>query len=151
VTPYDVVAQTAPSRRGTKPELVALCRRFETEALVTRPERVFATLQDARYVTAATLSAYRRLADGGAQVRLFARGLQAWLGPGVAGVDLLEDDPLVDEWCVVLGSERTPTAFAATDLRVLGAPETERAFVWAVSHDPDVVQECTRLLSTSPA
>ncbi|MBW3631371.1 MAG: diguanylate phosphodiesterase, partial [Gemmatimonadetes bacterium] len=85
------------------------------------------------------------LAADGSGARLYARGLQAWLAPGVQGVALDDDDPLVDEWVVVLpGTE--PVVLAATDLGLTGCADDDRTFTYGVSHDPHVVAGCGRLL-----
>ena len=104
-----------------------------------------ATLQDERYFTDRTREVYTALAAAGAPARLHARGLLTWLAPGVVGVSLEEDDPLVDEWTVVLpGAD--PVVFAATDLRTPGCEDEDRCFSYGVSRDREVVEECGRLL-----
>ena len=115
------------------------------------PQLVVAALQDQRFLTARTREVYRRLASAGAAVTLMARGLQGWLEPGVRGVDLDEDDPLVDEWVVVLPSPTQPFVMAATDLRQPYADDLERDFLYATSSDADVVAACAGLLSRAAA
>ena len=145
MTPYELVRRTTPVRDATKAELLSLTRGLERAALLAPPPSVAATLQDARYLTDRTRQVYAALAAAGAPGRLHARGLQAWLAPGVTGVSLDDDDPLVDEWVVVLpGAE--PVVFAATDLRVPGCADEDRCFSYAVSRDADLVRECGRLL-----
>jgi hypothetical protein len=145
VTPYELVRRTTPVQDATKAELLRLTRRLERAALQSPPPAVAATLQDERYFTDRTREVYTALAAAGAPARLHARGLLAWLAPGVVGVSLDEDDPLVDEWTVVLpGAE--PVVFAATDLRVPGCEDEDRSFSYGVSRDPDVVDGCGRLL-----
>jgi hypothetical protein len=144
-TPYEVVRRTAHVQDATKAELLGLTRRLERAALQAPPPAVAATLQDARYLTDRTREVYTALAAAGAPARLHARELQAWLAPGVTGVALDDDDPLVDEWVVVLPGEH-PVVFAATDLRIPGCEDEDRCFSYGVSRDPAVVQECGRLL-----
>ena len=133
------------SQQTSKRELLALTRHLELVALRSRPPAVAAALQDARFVTDRTRQVYAELAAGGSGARLHARGLQAWLAPGVEGVLLDDDDPLVDEWVVVLpGTE--PVVLAATDLGLTGCADDERTFTYGVSHDPHVVAGCGRLL-----
>ena len=148
-TPYTVVTAVERPRPVTKRELVRLSRQLEVAAMARPPQTISAALQDSRFLTARTRSVYRRLADAGAEVTLLARGLQAWLEPGVRGVDLDEDDPLVDEWVVVLHSAQQPAVLAATDLR---QPydldlDLERDFAYATSSDPEVVAACADLLA----
>ena len=145
MTPYAVVSAATPVQQTTKRELLALTRRLEQTALRTRPPAVAATLQDARFLTERTREVYAELAADGSGARLHARGLQAWLAPGVSGVALDDDDPLVDEWVVVLpGTD--PVVLAATDLHLDDCSDEERAFTYGVSHDPHVVASCGRLL-----
>jgi hypothetical protein len=144
-TPYSLVRATVAVQEASKRELVALSRKLERAAVERRPPAVAATLQDARYLTDRTRAVYARLAAVGAPARLYARGLHSWLAPGVTGICLDDDDPLVDEWVVVLpGSD--PVVFAATDLGSTACEDHERCFRYGVSSDPDVVAECGRLL-----
>ena len=133
-------------QEATKAELLSVTRRLERAALTAPPPHVAATLQDARHLTERTRAVYAALAAAGAPARLHARGLQAWLAPGVTGVALDDDDdPLVDEWVVVLPG-RDPVVFAATDLKVGDCDDDDRCFSYGVSHDSDVVAECGHLL-----
>ncbi|HWG94507.1 MAG TPA: DICT sensory domain-containing protein [Mycobacteriales bacterium] len=150
-TPYGLVAEVEPVVEATKGELVAVSRRIEREALLAPPPAVAATLQDARYLTPRTREVYARLAAAGAPARLFARELQSWIAPGVTGVALDDDDPLVDEWVVVVPGDR-PVVFAATDLRVPDCDDDlARCFSYAVSRDPALVRACAQALGLDPA
>jgi DICT domain-containing protein len=144
-TPYALVSAAAEVRRGSKRELVALTRRLERQALQGAPPAVAASLQDVRFLTERTRGVYAELAAAGAVARLHARGLQSWLAPGVEGVALDDEDPLVDEWVVVLPG-REPVVLAATDLHDDGCADDARSFTYGISHDPHVVAGCGRLL-----
>jgi hypothetical protein len=63
----------------------------------------------------------------------------------VTGISLDDDDPLVDEWVVVLPGPE-PVVLAATDLGDTGCADEARSFTYGVSHDPHVVASCGRLL-----
>jgi hypothetical protein len=145
VTPYELLRRTTPVQDATKAELLRTTRRLERAALQSPPPAVAATLQDSRYFTDRTREVYASLAAAGAPARLHARGLRAWLAPGVVGVSLDEDDPLVDEWVVVLPGV-DPVVFAATDLRVPDCEDDDRCFSYGVSRDPALVQSCGHLL-----
>ncbi len=145
-TPYAVVTSVERPRPVTKGELVRISRRMEAAAMAHPPQAMAAALQDQRFLTERTREVYRRLASAGAAVTLLARGLQGWLEPGVRGVDLDEDDPLVDEWVVVLPSVEHPRVLAATDLRQPSAADLDRDFACALSSDPEVVAACASLL-----
>lgn len=145
MTPFALVREHVQAQDATKRELIGMTRKLERAAVLSRPPAVAASLQDARYLTDRTRAVYAELAEAGAHARLHARGLQAWLAPGVEGVDLSEDDPLAHEWVVVLPGN-DPVVFAAVDLRTSGVADDERAFSYAVSRDPHVVASCGRLL-----
>ena len=145
MTPYELLRRPTPVQDATTAELLGMTRRLERGALRRPPPAVAATLQDQRYFTDRTREVYTALAAAGAPARLHARGLQTWLAPGVVGVSLDDEDPLVDEWVVVLpGAE--PVVFAATDLRIPGCDDAERCFSYGVSRDVGLVEECGRLL-----
>ena len=148
-TPYSVVSSVEPPRPASKRELVRISRELEAAAMARPPQAIAASLQDQRFLTARTRAVYRRLAAAGAAVTLLARGLPGWLEPGVRGVDLDEDDPLVDEWVVVLPSESDPVVLAATDLRSPTDLDLDRDFAYALSTDREVVDACAALLSRS--
>ena len=149
-TPYAVVTSVEPPRPVTKRQLVRLSRQLELAAMAGPPGTIAATLQDARFLTDRTRDVYCRLAAAGAAVTLLARGLQSWLAPGVRGVDLAEDDPLVDEWVVVLHGA-LPSVLVATDLHRAGAVDLERDFAYATSRDPGLVAACADLLAGTRA
>lgn len=149
LTPFAVVAQSTTVQAAFKGELLATCRDVEREALVTPPPAIAATLQDERYLTPHTRAVYTALASQGVPARLYARGLQTWLAPGVTGVPLDDEDPLVDEWTVVVPSA-SPVVFAATDVKEPCDDDLDRCFRFAVSRDPEVVRACAELLGLSP-
>jgi hypothetical protein len=132
-----------------KRALVGLSRSLEREAFTTPPKQMAAALQDGRFFTERTRAAYVGLAARGCRVTLYGRGLHAALAPGVTGVSLDDDDdPLLDEWAIVVPSTE-PVVLAAVDLRS-DVQDLERRFLYAVSRDPEVVIECARLLGGAP-
>ena len=147
-TPYGLVTAVQPPEPASKRELVLLSRELERAALADTPYAVAAALQDARHLSERTRAVYARLAEQGAQARLYGRGMQSWLAPGVTGVALDDDDPLVDEWVVVVPGS---VVFAATDLGTIGGSEDDRAFLYAVSRDPQVVAACAQALGLPAA
>jgi hypothetical protein len=149
-TPYAVVSSAHPTTSTDKRALVLLSRMLEHEAMATPPSHLAAALQDGRFLTARTRASYAGLAARGCRVTLYARGLHAALAPGVTGVSLDDDDdPLLDEWAIVVPSAE-PVVLAAVDLRSDGA-DLDRRFLHAVSRDPEVVAECARLLGATPS
>ncbi len=147
-TPFELVAAASAVRLAPKEELVLRVRALEHDALLAPlPTSAYVCLQDGRFLTARTRAFYARLASAGVPVRLYAQGLQAWLGPGLEGVDLDEGNPLADQWTLLLtGAE--PLCFAAQDLAWPARGDRYRDFQWSQSSDPDVVLAVARLLDS---
>lgn len=138
-TPFALVGAAAPVERAPKPELLRRVRRLEqASADGAAPAAAFACLQDARFLDGQTLSFYASAAARGADVALFARGLHSWVADGVRGVDLDDDDPLGDQWTVVLTGP-APVCFAAQDLDDVVEHDDDRTFAWAQTDDEAVV------------
>lgn len=149
-TPYEIVTAVETVRTADKRSLIAVTRGLEHEALLDPPPVLAATFQDARFVTPQTREVYARLARQGTAVRLYARALQAWLAPGVHGVALDDDDPVVDQWSLVLPCEGHPAVFVATD-GVPGGGDGALSYTWALSRDPELVHLCARALGLQDA
>ena len=144
-TPYDIVTSVEPVRSARKRGLIAVTRGLEREALLDPPVAVAATFQDLRYLTPETRANYEALGARGVEVRLYARSLQSWLGSGVQGIALDDDDPLVDQWTLVVPSVEHPVVFVATD-GVPGGADGDLPYTWATSRDPEVVDACAQAL-----
>lgn len=146
-SPFDIVSSQVPPRTATKAELLAHVRGLERGAL-DGPDVAFAVacLQDVRFLTPATTRVYEELARRGAQVLVLGRGVHASIAPGVRGVDLADDDPLGDEWTVLLAG-RSFTCLAAQDLLEPAPEDPERTFAWARSDDPRVVADAYEVLA----
>jgi len=137
--PFDIVAAVAPTSRAPKREVLLLVRDLEARALSVATTSAVACLQDERFLTAWTREVYRTLAARGATVLMYARGLQAYVDQGVAGVGLDDDDPLGDQWTVLFEGE-DPVCLAARDLQTTDEDD-ERSFEYAVTTDPEVVRQ----------
>lgn len=136
--------------RAGKEALVRQVRDLEVAALGQEddPELAYACLQDARFLTESTQRVYAELQRRGARVLLLGRGLRAWLPHGLPGVDLADDDPLGDEWLIVVRGSR-PVCLVARDLPSdVGGDDAHRTFEYAVTHDPELVDEVAALLAT---
>ncbi len=131
-TPFALADAVSTAEPATKPDLVRISREIERELLADPPPAVAACLQDSRFLSGRTREVYARLAQAGAAVRLHGRGMQTWIDPGVSGVPLDDDSPLVDEWVIVVPGR---VLFAAADLRAEDCPDDERTFTFCLTRD----------------
>ena len=149
-TPYDAVVAVAEPRRLLKSEVLAVCRRLEGEALGDPPAQVVATIQDVRFASANARDIWTRLAAAGTAVTVYGRDLPAYVAPGVPGVALDDDDPLVDLWCLLVRwPDGRAAAMTASDVAGIAGIDGEAAvaderrdFDLVATEDPTVVGRC---------
>lgn len=138
-TPFDMVSESRPVRRGNKRILFAISRALENQAR-SLPEKpvVLSTFQDERYFSDATRSFYAKLARDCAFVAAFGVGMGPVPASGVRGARLFARDPLRGEWAVVVVGAHFSAAFAARDLGD-DASDPERRFDFALTHERELV------------
>ncbi len=135
LTPFELVVEQRPTRRGTKRLLLALSRQIEAQAPSLGSSAVIlASFQEAAFFTPDTAARYREMASGAALVGALGVGLSERPAPGVRGVALAPDDPLRGEWNVVAIGPHFAAAFVARDLGDSG-PDMERQFDFALTYD----------------
>lgn len=144
-TPYDVLVPRLSPTALSKRLLVARARRLERIALQQPAIRVIATLQDVRHLTDLTRSTYASIAAAGADVTLLARDLPAYVAPGVRGVALTDDDPLVDVWSVLVAGAAGCLALAAQD-RHDDADDLAREYDTVETDDAGLVVSCLSVI-----
>ena len=69
------------------------------------------------------------------------------MAPGVRGVPLAEDDPLVQQWSIVIVGAHFASAFIARDLGDSG-PDRDRRFEYFITHNRDTATAAGRSLLT---
>jgi len=158
-TPYSVVvasANTANTVKGaqrvaTKPVLHAISTQLERRALAQGHSVVaLGAFQHARHFTGATAQRYRDLAVHSSYVAAFATDLPPDPMPGVHGMTLPEDDPLVGQWCVIVVAPLFTGALIASDLGDT-SPDPQRRFHLHVVYDrPTVIAAANTLLHRIP-
>ncbi len=146
LTPIEAVFPGHRPRVAAKSELLGFSRHLERWAdAVPDGAVVFACLQDARYLTAATARQYARLAVGSPLVVMFGVGLTSEPVPGVRGTTLAEDDPLRGHWHVVVLGPHFAGALVARDLGDTG-PDLDRRFEYVITFDREAVIRAARSL-----
>ena len=145
-SPFELVAQRRPLRRGVKPLLLATSRELERQATTLGSEAVvLSAFQEARHLTSRTLGVYSELARRIAFVGALGSGVGGEPSPAVRGAELSDDDPVRAEWDVIVIGAHFSAAFAARDLGDLG-PDSERRFDFALTYERDTVVAAARSL-----
>jgi EAL domain-containing protein (putative c-di-GMP-specific phosphodiesterase class I) len=143
-TPFDLVRSSPRLRVGAKGLLQGISRHLENQGfgLGVAPVVLSAFQDTSRFVTA-TARRYAALAGRCPLVAVFAGGLGLEPAPGVRGGDIARDDPLLQEWTVVVVGSHYAGALIACDLGDTG-PDLDRRFAFVVTHDRDVVLQAAR-------
>lgn len=146
LTPFQLVAGTAEVRTGRKDLLLALSMDLERQAAVVGGACILSSFQRAYQLGLPTRIRYERLAASASFVVALGRGLSPSPLPGVFGGDLADDDPIVDEWDVVVLSPHFSAALLARDLGDTDAPEADRRFDFVLTNDRSTVVRSARLM-----
>ena len=145
-TPFAVVSAARPARHARASLLSALVRQLEDEALAAAEDLVvLATVPSAERFPAEVAARYASLATRAPLVAAFGRDLPAMPAPGVRGGSVADDDPLGDEWSLLILGPFTASAIVASDLGDLG-PLDQRRFRFCVTTDRDLVVTAAGML-----
>jgi EAL domain-containing protein (putative c-di-GMP-specific phosphodiesterase class I) len=145
-TPFQIVSARRPTSTSTKRMLLDVSRYLEVKATDrTEPPVLLASLQRARHLTAATARHYAEVADTAALVAVLAADLEENSISGVRAARLVPDDPLTDEWNVIVVGPHFSGALTARDLGDTG-PDAARRFEYALTFDRGLVLAAARSL-----
>jgi EAL domain-containing protein (putative c-di-GMP-specific phosphodiesterase class I) len=138
-TPFELVT-SGNVQRGSKPELVALARDLEKRAagLTEPPPVVLAAMQAGRNFSAETEKTYADLAKTCAFVGVAGTDMPRHPAPDIRGVSLRPQDPLADQWVVVVLSPEFHGALVAKDIGDK-VSDGERRFDYVMTTDRDLV------------
>jgi EAL domain-containing protein (putative c-di-GMP-specific phosphodiesterase class I) len=138
-TPFEVVAAARPPRRVPRELVAEMSIQLEHQGLdAAEPNVLLACFQEAANLTPATRSRFEFLATRAAFTGALGRGMPVSPAPGVRGADLAADDPLGQEWDLVVIGPRFAAALAARDAGDSGADARPR-FDVVVTHDRELV------------
>jgi PAS domain S-box-containing protein len=133
-------------REAPKALLVEVSKQLERQAMRLGDTCVLVTaFQAARHVTPATRLRYRDVVERVGFVAALAEEMSGEPMPGARNADLLPEDPVREEWDVVVLSPHFAGALLARDLGDQG-PESERRFRFALTYDRDTVVRAARAL-----
>jgi EAL domain-containing protein (putative c-di-GMP-specific phosphodiesterase class I) len=138
-SPFAIGARHRDPLPGTAGLLREVSRLLEEHAAVTDgPSVVLAAFQERRHVTDAVAHRYAELAERTTLVVALGADIGPEPVPGVRGADLAADDPLRDEWSVVVLGPHFAGALVARDLHTRG-PDGDRLFDYVLTYDRSVV------------
>jgi EAL domain-containing protein (putative c-di-GMP-specific phosphodiesterase class I) len=144
-TPFDVVSASAPVKRGDRALLVQVSNLLEERAAQGGDSAVLlATFQAEDNITKATRLRYEALIESGCLLTVYSTGAAAGL-PHPARCDVVEDDdPLAEEWDVVLLTADYAAALTARELD--SSRHREGLYEFVLTTDRALVTECARAL-----
>jgi EAL domain-containing protein (putative c-di-GMP-specific phosphodiesterase class I) len=145
-TPFEVVAQSRPTRRGDKRLMLALSRQIEAQASSLGPSAVvLSAFQESQYFTAVTGARYSSMSNDAALVGALGVGLLEQPAPGVRGVALDLADPLRGEWDVTVIGPHFAMAFVARDLGD-DCADMQRRFDFTITYDRELAVDAARAM-----
>jgi hypothetical protein len=139
VSPWDLVRDQPAVRRARKPLLLAMSQHLERQVFAGDDATLLlGALQMSRYFYPTTARRYESLAATAFLVAVFGDGVSPVPVRGVRGQALLQGDPLLEEWTVVVITPHFAGALIAKDVHDLGE-QAERRFDYVVTFDRDIV------------
>jgi EAL domain-containing protein (putative c-di-GMP-specific phosphodiesterase class I) len=145
-SPFEIVTENRPTRRGSKRLLLALSRQIEAQAAgLGSLAVVLSNFQEASYFTPVTAARYSQMADASALVGALGVGLPESPVAGVRGAALDSADPLRGEWDVTVIGPHFAIAFVARELGDVG-PDMERRFDFAITYARDLAIGAARAM-----
>jgi hypothetical protein len=146
-TPFEVVGEARRPRAGTRHLLQSLSKRLEYRAAdPAEPAVLVACFDDKQRLTPRLARHYKSIAAASVMVAVFGVDIPLEPAEGVRGQKLAVDDPLANEWVVVVVGAHFSAALVARRSRtqsgtnVPGQQDDEQAaYDFAVTYDRDLV------------
>ncbi|MET0701908.1 MAG: EAL domain-containing protein [Mycobacterium sp.] len=149
VSPFALIKDHHRVRTARKATVMALSQHIEMQASrAVDPPIVLTGLQRAEFLTKGTFKRYVNLAERSPLVAIFGLQMPPGLDGGIRGIPLAADDPLCDEWTVVVLGPQTAAAIIARESpdgpQVVD--DSERRFDFVITYDRALVTEAARTL-----
>lgn len=146
-TPFSLVSHQGDIRVARTRELLAMSRHLERVAGQWHADAalIAASFQHDGNFTPRTARCFAELAHRSPLVVVFGAGFASAPAPGVRGVPLGLDDPLRDEWNVIVLGPHYAGALLSRDLGDQGA-DLDRRFAFLVTHRRELVIHAARTL-----
>jgi DICT domain-containing protein len=145
-TPFDVVTKVHPPRPASPALLRALSDHIEFKAMdPAEPAVLLACFQHASHFGAVAAQRYTQLAATATMVAVLAEDMPAQPLPRVRGTALNGNDPLADEWVVIVIGPHFAAALVALEHKERD-PAGTRRFGYVITHDRALVIEAAQPL-----
>jgi hypothetical protein len=147
-TPFEVVTGKRPTRPASRQLLASFSRHLEYRAAdPAEPSVLVASFEHARRFGPALARRYTSLASASVMVATFGVDMPAEPAEGVRGTPLSADDPLAQEWVVVVLGPHFGAALVARQPRAVSGQPTpqpvdrgeDTPYDYAVTYDRDLV------------
>ena len=146
-TPYEVVTKERPPRIATNRLLMSLSRHLEYRAAdPSEPGVLVACFQQAARFDRLTRMRYAKVAASAVMVAALGRDMPAEPAPRVRGTPLDPDDPLANEWVVIVVGAHFAAALVARHPPTDFAESDESVYEFAITYDRDLVIAAARSL-----
>ncbi|MDM7488215.1 EAL domain-containing protein [Rhodococcus sp. GXMU-t2271] len=143
-TPFAIATEGRRPVHSLKRLLVAMSTSLEQQAGAAGPETiVLGTFQYARNFGERTRARWQYMAERIAYAGVYGVGLGPCAEAGIHHASLDPDDPLVEEWNVVVLGPYFACVLSAVDLH-RGTDDLDREFDYVVSYDRGTVVRCAR-------
>ena len=144
-TPLEVVSAANPLTVGDKRMVWSMTRLLEDQVFATPDSVLLVNVGRARLVTPEVEERYAELAAASTLAAVLGVDLPTHVAAGLRGTDLTPDEPLADEWDVVVVGPHFAGALVARDLGDSGA-DLLRRYAFALTYDREVVLQAARAL-----
>lgn len=140
-TPFEVITRARKATPADRRTLLAIGRQIEDQVFASDcPPVLLTCFRDAALVSSDMLPRYEMLTKHTAFTGVFGTGALREPVPNVRGVSLDADDPLADEWCVIVVGPHFAAALVARETG------SSRVLEHAVSYDRELVVTAARNL-----
>ena len=145
-SPFGCLPVGARLRESTKPLLIEVSKHLERQAgRLGASCLLLSTFQQGDRFSSFTADRYHALASTVGFVGVLGEGLAAEPVAGVRGAHLPPDDPVVQEWDVIVLAPHFAAALLARDLHA-GTADRERTFEFALTYHRDTVRDAAHSL-----
>lgn len=142
LTPFALASEGRRRTRSFKRLLVSMSKLLETNAVGAGPETiVLGTFQRAEHFTPTSRARWAQLAEQVAYTGVYGVGIDPYVDSAVHHAPLDPDDPMVDEWNVVVLGPHFACVLAAFDMHTEAA-DLDREFQYVLSYDRGTVIRC---------